>query len=206
MRKADHDEPTYEGRAGRTRREIVHFTTADGVAKSAAVTRVVNLGTDPQLRDALLGGSLHRAEGGEDLAIAVVVHDPGARRVVIHLPEPIRHHELAERTRWLTLLGEDRESPLPRYAQEPRVAVGLTQLRAILSEPTGAAVARREGQLAQKEENVAKREELVITREQRLATYRDIKGCGPIYFTFFSRRLVSIFVRSYVLRFGVSCH
>jgi hypothetical protein len=168
MRKADHDEPTYEGRAGRTRREIVHFTTADGVAKSAAVTRVVNLGTDPQLRDALLGGSLHRAEGGEDLAIAVVVHDPGARRVVIHLPEPIRHHELAERTRWLTLLGEDRESPLPRYAQEPRVAVGLTQLRAILSEPTGAAVARREGQLAQKEENVAKREELVITREQRL--------------------------------------
>jgi hypothetical protein len=168
MRKADHDEPTYEGRAGRTRREVVHFTTAEGIARSAAVTRVVNLGTDPQLRDALLGGSLHRAEGGEDLAIAVIVHDPGARRVVIHLPEPIRHHELAERTRWLTLLGEDRESPLPRYAQEPRVAVGLAQLRAILSEPTGAAVARREGQLAQKEENVAKREELVISREQRL--------------------------------------
>ncbi|MBN8612415.1 MAG: hypothetical protein J0L92_17615, partial [Deltaproteobacteria bacterium] len=168
MRKGDHDEPTYEGRAGRTRREVVHFTAADGLARSAAVTRVVNLGTDPQLRDVLLSGALHRNEGAEDLAISVVVHDPGARRIVIFLPEPIRHHELGERTRWLTQLGEDRESPLPRYPQEPRVAVGVAQLRTILSEPTGAAVGRREAALAQKEEASTKREELVSQREQRL--------------------------------------
>ncbi len=168
MRKGDHDEPTYEGRAGRTRREIVHFAAADGVARSAAVTRVVNLGTDPQLRDALLSGALHRNEGAEDLAIAIAVHDPVARRVVIFLPEAIRHHELAERTAWLTQLADDRESALPRYPQEPRVAVGVAQLRTILAEPAGAAVGRREAALAQKEEGVGKREELVTQREQRL--------------------------------------
>lgn len=168
MRKADHDEPTYEGRAGRTRREVAHWTGADGVARSAAVTRVANLGTDPQLRDATLAGTLHRSEAGEELAIPLVVHDPGARRVVLYLPEPIRHLELAERTRWLTRLAEDTEAPLPRYVQEPRVAIGVAQLRAVLNEPTGAATARREAALLQKEEALAKREEVVATREQRL--------------------------------------
>ena len=165
MPKADHDEPTYEGRAGRTRRELVHFMTRDGISKSASVTRVVNLASDPQLREPLLGATLHRSEGAEDLAIAVVVHDPEARRVVISLPETIGHHELAERARWLAQLGEDRESPVPRYVQEPRVAIGAAQLRALLAEPTATIGAR---QLEQREEQLAKREELVAQREQRL--------------------------------------
>lgn len=168
MRRGEHDEPTYEGRAGRTRREIIHFTTEGGAPRSASVTRVVNLGTDPQLREPLLTGALHRSEGAEDLVLSVVVHDPGARRVVIYLPEVIRHHELAERRAWLVRLEDDRESALPHYPQEPRVAIGLAQLRATLSEPTGTAVARRESTLAQKEEAIAKREELVSQREQRI--------------------------------------
>lgn len=168
MRKGDHDEPAYEGRAGRTRRELVHWSAADGSAKSAAVPRVLNLGTDPQLRDALLAGTLHRGDGGEELAVATVVHDPGARRVVLYLPEPLRHLELAERARWLAQLAEDHESHIPRYAKDPRVAVGLAELRAVLAEPPGMPAAVREAALAKKEEAVAKREEVVIQREQRL--------------------------------------
>jgi hypothetical protein len=168
MRKGDHDEPAYEGRPGRTRRELVHWSTPEGAARSASIPRVVNLGTDPQLRDGLLAGTLHRGDGGEDLAVPTVVHDPGARRVVLYLPEPLRHLEIAEKARWLAQLADDHEAPIPRYAKEPRVAIGLAQLRAVLAEPPGTPIAVREAALAKKEEGIAKREEVVTQREQRL--------------------------------------
>jgi hypothetical protein len=168
MRKGDHDEPAYEGRAGRTRRELVHWSAADGAGRSGSFPRVVNLGTDPHLRDGLLAGSLHRADGGEELAIPTVVHDPGARRVVLFLPEALRHHEIAEKARWFAQLAEDHEALIPRYAKEPRVAVGLAQLRAVLSEAPAGVLASREAALVQKEDALAKREDVVVQREQRL--------------------------------------
>lgn len=168
MRKSELEEPAFRGPAGKTRRETVFWTGADGVARSAAVTRVVDTATDRRLADALVAGTLHRGETGVDIALSVVVHDAEARRVVIYLPESLRHLELAERIRWLSRVMEDPGGPVPRYVMEPRVAVGLAELRAALAEPAGAFGARREAVLAEREEAVTRREEAVALREQRL--------------------------------------
>ncbi len=167
MQRDEHDEPPYEGRAGRTRREVVHFTTSAG-ARSVALTRVANLATDPQLRQPLVEGTLHAREGAEGLASAVIVHDPASRRVVILLPEAIRHHELAERRSWLSELAEDHESALPRYAAEPLVAVGHAELAALLASPRRALGGAAVAELARREEAITSREADVAQREHRL--------------------------------------
>ena len=157
MLKSAPEELAFEGRAGRTRREFIHWST-DGVAQSAQVYACVNLETDPTLREALLSSS-------EALLSPVVVHDPAARKLVLFLPEPLRALELQERAKWLAKLAEETECAVPRYVREPRVAVGLAHLRAVLAEPAGVA---KERALVQRDEALTKREEAVQLREQRL--------------------------------------
>lgn len=165
MSKSAHEEHAFEGRAGRTRREFIHWTAEGGVARSAQVYTCVNLNSDPKLREGLLSSGVQRAEGGEELLVPVVVHDPALQKLVIFLPEALRSLELQERAKWLAKLAEETESAVPRYVREPRVAIGVAQLRAVLAEPAGGA---KEIALVQRDEAVTKREEAVQLREQRL--------------------------------------
>jgi len=161
MQKSAPEELAFEGRAGRTRREFIHWTI-DGVAQSAQVYACVNLNTDPKLREALLSGVNQR---GEELAAPVIVHDPALQKLILFLPEPLRALELQERAKWLAKLAEETECAVPRYVREPRLAVGVVQLRAVLAEPAGGA---KEIALLQRDESVTKREEAVQLRELRL--------------------------------------
>lgn len=164
MQKSALEELAFEGRAGQTRRGFIHWSN-DGVAQSAQVYACVNLNTDPKLREALLSGAIQRNERGEELLWPVVVHDPASQKLILFLPESLRALEVQERAKWLAKLAEETESAVPRYVREPRVAVGLVQLRAVLAEPAGGA---KELALVQRDEAVTKREEAVQVREQRL--------------------------------------
>jgi hypothetical protein len=165
MSKSTHEEHAFEGRAGRTRREFIHWTGEGGVARSAQVYACVNLNSDPKLREGLLSAGVQRGEGGEELLVPVVVHDPALQKLILFLPEALRSLELQERAKWLAKLAEETECAVPRYVREPRVAIGVVQLRAVLAEPAGGA---KEIALVQRDEAVTKREEAVQLREQRL--------------------------------------
>ncbi|MDW8247568.1 MAG: hypothetical protein RMJ84_13445, partial [Sandaracinaceae bacterium] len=163
----DVKEPIFEGKAGRTRQEKLHFRDAAGLPRMITVTRVVNLLTDPHLEAPLLMGTLHRLEGAEGLAIPLVVHDPERRRVAIVLPEALRYLEIHERIRWLSQLVQE-EGFVPRYVQEPKVVVGLAELQRWFEEPPESRVQEKEEELRRLEQSLHRKEQQLAIREQRL--------------------------------------
>jgi hypothetical protein len=90
MSKSTHEEHAFEGRAGRTRREFIHWTGEGGIARSAQVYACVNLNSDPKLREGLLSLGVQRGEGGEELLVPLVVHDPALQKLILFLPEALR--------------------------------------------------------------------------------------------------------------------
>ena len=85
--------PVYQGRAGQTRTERVHLVELNGAVRSIEVYRVVNVGTDPELKPRVLAGQLHRIDGRE-LAIPFVYHDPNARKFALVIPPALAHLEV----------------------------------------------------------------------------------------------------------------
>lgn len=186
QRAAETEEPPYEGDAGRTRLDWVHVTIPGGYVRSIKVYKTVNIATDPQLREAALHGALHRFEGGEELAIPFLFHDPQARKFALVLPEVLRHEELKERAQLLTRLAEDTTHTVPSYVHEATVVIGPRELeRYLASESHGAIaelanqrdqlstdalrLAERDQDLASREQNLTRRSDALTKREQDAA-------------------------------------
>lgn len=129
------NEAPYRGKIGATRSEPVHLLLADGRTRSISVHVGVNVGSDPHLREAALAGALHRFEGGEELAIPFVFHDPVQRRLCVVVPEVLRHTALSERAKLLDAIAADRDVAVPSYARDAKVAVGVEGLRVLLEAP-----------------------------------------------------------------------
>jgi hypothetical protein len=128
-------EAAYQGRLGATRLEPVHLALDDGRIRTLAVHVGVNVGSDPHLRDAALNGALHRFEGGEELALTYVFHDPIAKKLCVVVPAVLRHQVLDEHAKLLDAIAKDRDASVPAYVREAEVVVGSHGLAAYLERP-----------------------------------------------------------------------
>jgi hypothetical protein len=129
----------YAGATARTRREPVVYLCACGERFRAEVHRAVDVATDPALASALSDGRLNElrcpaCDTAAVVEVSVVVHDPAARRLILALPEGLRHRELDELAQLFSALAADRE-PAPAYVLRPTVVVGAAALRAALAQP-----------------------------------------------------------------------
>ncbi|MDQ3035284.1 MAG: hypothetical protein M3Y87_22965 [Myxococcota bacterium] len=177
LEPADIQEAPYRGRAGATRVESVHVPLAGGTLRTVAVHRAVDVGTDPQLREVVLGGRLHRLDGDLELAVPFVYHDPSLRKLALVLPEALRHEELRERARLLEKLADDTTVPVPRYAAEATVVIGLGQLSEYLAGPSArAARAHDEAELQSKRKELGAREQDLLGREEILGQREETIG------------------------------
>jgi hypothetical protein len=156
----------------------------DGVLKSVPAHRVVNVGTDPSLREPALDGSLHRFESGEALAVPFVYHDPAARKFALVIPSVLRHRELAERARLLGELAADADHPIPAYVRHFAVVVGIDELVGYLRLPPvtvppleaarrAAAADERARELEQWAADLGERERAVALQQERLQGQAD---------------------------------
>jgi hypothetical protein len=128
----------YGGASARTRRVPVVYCCPCGERFGAEVHAAVDSG-DAEARAALLEGSLNRVrcpscEAAADVAVPVIYHELGERLVLV-LPDSLRHRELEERAALFTELAKDRQPP-PFYVLEPQVAFGAAGLRAALAQPS----------------------------------------------------------------------
>ena len=182
------EEPPYEGVAGQTRLESVHVTIPGGYVRSVRVYTAVNVVTDPDLRAPAIANALHRFEGGEELAIPFVFHDPAERRFALVLPESLRHRELLERAKLLQRLAEDTDHAISPYVREASVVIGPTELSDYLAHRGGRAgmsrareeelevreseLDSRYAQLAAREKDVTSRESSLVKSEEEMTVRR----------------------------------
>jgi hypothetical protein len=164
----------YQGKLGTSRLEHVHVPLPDGRVRSVAVYVAVNVASDPHLATAATSGALHRFEGGEELAVPFVFHDPNARKLCVVVPEVLRHRELAERAKLMTAIAEDANVPIPAYAREAVSVVGVRGLAEYLARSENehrdreAAIGSREADAAGREDALRQREEALASREVRM--------------------------------------
>ena len=156
-------EAPYQGKLGASRLESVHVPLPDGRIRSVALYVAVNLASDPHLAGAATSGALHRFEGGEELAVPFIFHDPNARKLCVVVPEALRHQELKERAKLLTAIADDPAPPVPAYVREATSVIGSAGLAAYLA---------REGS-THRESEVRDRETALAAREQELGA-RDV--------------------------------
>ncbi len=163
-------EQTYRGPVGKTRRESVHVTIPGGHVRSVEVYVAVDVQADPKLKDAALAGALHRFEGGEELAIPFVYHDPAARKLALVIPETLRHRELLERARFFERLAEDTEHEIPTYVRAATVVIGPKELAEYLEAEgeASADAARHQRDFDARDRELAAREAAIATREAAL--------------------------------------
>ncbi len=163
----------YTGVAGETRIDPMHVTVPGGFVRSIRVHTQVNVATHPELRDAAIQGALHRFEGGEELAVPYIYHDPVEQRFALVLPEVLRHRELNERAQLLERLAEDRAHPIPSYVREAKVVIGQAELATYL-EGAGPSVAEQKQVLGDREARLAARAEDITRREDELRAQGDL--------------------------------
>ena len=163
----------YQGKLGSSRLENVHVPLPDGRVRSVAVYVSVNVATDPQLAAAAVSGGLHRFEGGEELAMPFVYHDPAGRKLCVVLPESLRHLELKERAKLLTAIANDESVPVPAYARDAASVIGPAGLAAYLAR-SETQYADRETAIAAKEADLVARDAAMKSKEQALSA-REIK-------------------------------
>lgn len=177
--RAEEQEPSYEGAPGRTRLRSIHVPLPSGFVRTVQVYDVVNVATDPNLREPALAGALHRFETGEVLAVPFVYHDPGARKLALVVPEVLRYQELELRAKLLLELAEHADQPLPSYAREATCVIGTAELRGYLERPNTTAalgeivelqreITTREAQLETRAQDVEIQSEALTQREARL--------------------------------------
>lgn len=164
----------YQGKIGASRLENVHVPLPDGRVRTVAIYRAVNAATDPQLGSTALAGNLHRFDGGEELAIPYVYHDPSLRKLCVVVPEALRHLELKERAKLLSAIAEDESVPVPPYAKDATSVIGTAGLAAFLARAEidwnarETALATRESDLGARDTAAQKREETLAAREARV--------------------------------------
>src|SRR5438309_10070798 len=122
----------YAGRTASTRKERVVYSCPCGERFAAEIWRAVDArdaGEAKKLQD----GTLNRVrcpscEAKADVQVPVVFHDGTAERLVLVLPDGLRHRELQERAALYAALADDGVAP-PAYVLEPEVVFGAAGLR-----------------------------------------------------------------------------
>jgi len=128
----------YAGRSTRSRREPIVYCCPCGERFRAEVQRAVD-SSDAAALGRLLDGQLNRVtcpscEAQSDVQVTVLFHDLVRPRLVLVLPDGMRHRELEERAALYTALAADAE-PAPDYVLDAPVVFGAAGLRAILAPP-----------------------------------------------------------------------
>jgi hypothetical protein len=128
----------YAGSSARSRREPIVYRCPCGEHFRAEVHRAVDTG-DREAVKSLLEGKLNTVRcpscnASADVQVAVLYHDLEAPRLVLVLPDGLRHRELEERARLYESLAADVQ-PAPLYVLEADVVFGAAGLRAILAPP-----------------------------------------------------------------------
>lgn len=132
----------YAGRTASTRTERVVYSCPCGERFAADVWRAVDV-RDAAEAKKLHDGTLNRVrcpscEASAEVQLPVVFHDGAAERLVLVLPDGLRHRELAERAALFAALADDGVAP-PAYVLEPHVVFGAAGLRALLAPPASEA-------------------------------------------------------------------
>jgi hypothetical protein len=179
----------FTGNLGKTQTIHLHVAMADGSIRSVEVYRVVNVGTNPELRERALTGEIHRLEDGQQLALPFVYHDPQARKFALVIPLVLSHLELKERAKLLNELSEDSAHEVPRYVRECTTVTGTRALDTFLNEPPSSFdegfsklppeqkemhLKAMESDLAQTQRYVSEREQLVASMAERLSAQEEI--------------------------------
>jgi hypothetical protein len=128
----------YAGRSARTRQETLVYSCPCGERFRAQVYRALD-SSDAQAVARLLDGRLNRVacpscDAAADLQVPVVFHDLAAPRLVLVLPDGLRHRELEERAAFFNGLAADAEPP-PDYVLDAPTVFGAAGLRAVLAPP-----------------------------------------------------------------------
>jgi HEAT repeat protein len=108
------------------------------------VQRGVDARADPEVAAAVVAGRHNKAvcpscRREHEVQVSLIYHDPLAERLVLVLPDGLRHRELEERALLYRRLAED-GAAAPRYVREFQVAFGA-ELRALLEAERAPAVA-----------------------------------------------------------------
>jgi hypothetical protein len=130
----------YAGRSAGTRRERIVYSCSCGERFAAEVWRAVDA-RDGEVAARLLDGRLNRVrcpacETTADVQLPVLFHDGARQRLVLMLPDGLRHRELAERAALFAMLAADEEPP-PDYVLAAEVVFGAEELRATLTPRSG---------------------------------------------------------------------
>ncbi|MCU1283478.1 MAG: Methyltransferase type 11, partial [bacterium] len=128
----------YAGRTASTRIERVTYSCPCGERFAAEVWRAVDARDEAEAKR-LYDGTLNQVrcpscEARAEVQVPVVFHDAAHERLVLVLPDGLRHRELAERAALFTQLAEDGVAPAA-YVLEPAVVFGAAGLRALLAPP-----------------------------------------------------------------------
>jgi hypothetical protein len=129
----------YAGRSAGTRRERIVYSCPCGERFAAEVWRAVDA-RDGEVAARLIDGRLNRVrcpscEAPAEVQVPVLYHDGARQRLVLVLPDGLRHRELAERATLFAALAADEEPP-PDYVLEAQVVFGASGLRAALAPRT----------------------------------------------------------------------
>lgn len=124
----------YTGPAGRTRTERVRVFRVDREPVEVEVFRVVNVEEHPELRDAALGGTLHRLDDGELVDVSFVYHDPEAQQFALVIPDGASGRELSERAKLLDSLMKEQEENVPDYVRHFAIVYGRRGLASYVDE------------------------------------------------------------------------
>lgn len=128
----------YAGRTASTRVERIVYACPCGERFAADVHTGVDA-RDAAEAKRLIDGTLNRVrcpscDAPADVQVPVVFHDGARERLVLVLPDGMRHRELHEKAALLARLADDAAVP-PRYVLEPEVVFGAAGLRALLAPP-----------------------------------------------------------------------
>lgn len=123
---------------GATSIRELSVTARDGSLFKAQVYNTINLSTHEDLLGQLVEGKLTTVEDTRGieypLAIPVLCHDEQRGRLILFLPEVLRHEELRYRRQLLEDF-EKQSLHLPSYARSFSVAFGTKELQALLNAP-----------------------------------------------------------------------
>src|SRR6185312_5833287 len=128
----------YLGRTVSTRTERVVYACPCGERFAADVWRGVDARDEAEAKR-LTDGTLNRVTcpscaAKAEVQVPVVFHDGARERLVLVLPDGLRHRELGERAALFAQLAEDGVAP-PGYVLSPEVVFGAAGLRALLAPP-----------------------------------------------------------------------
>ena len=136
----------YAGRTASTRTERVVYSCPCGERFAAEVWRAVDVRDEAEAKK-LQDGTLNRVqcpscEARAEVQVPVVFHDGARERLVLVLPDGLRHRELGRARGAVRALADDGVAP-PAYVLAPEVVFGAAGLRALLAPPASRRRVRR---------------------------------------------------------------